>query len=380
MIQLLIEVYNKLKYLKKNTLPAIILRLSLFLIYAANFSYANDPVTIVQYPLLNRPVLVQPGQSFTIEYEGSGTLTKAVLSLPELELYNDIELSISNNAYGKVTAAVPFNTPYELYDLIVTVSGGSTDQVTNCVRVLSSFKDTFTFIHLPDCHLPAVAWEMDYIDPNTITELRQIIKEINYMNPEFILQTGDIVNNGQNWREFILAQSILSESEVPIFINGGNHDLWYTPSNWHHYFGSTMNYSFMYGQIRFLGLEMYNEPWPRVTYTADQMNWLTDELETSVTAGDVGRIIFTHFDESNQLTGDFVDKYLVDGILYGHLHVNLEQSWGTRQAPKLCTSYTMNNNGDYRLVKVQNGSIVDYPVLNFRNFWVNISPKNDSSS
>ena len=288
-------------------------------------SRADDPVTVVQYPLINRPALVLPGESLSIECEVSSSVSgwKVTLSGP----YKDVIPSVSPGEYvsgvRKLTAVVPQDAPYELYDLRVQSSGGIDDVVRNCVRILPEYKDTFTFVHLPDCHLPAVAWIGFYDDPNSVSEFEQITKELNIIHPEFILQTGDLVDNGRQEDQFRLAQELLEEFEVPVFITGGNHDLWHGHANWHRYFGKTMDYSFRYGATRLLGLEMYDTP--SKTYTAEQMKWLRTELDGSIVAGEESRIIFTHYDESQQLTGEFLDQYLIDGIFYGHTHINADR-------------------------------------------------------
>ncbi len=343
-------------------------------------SWANDPITVVQYPLINRPALVLPGGSFTIECQVGSSVSgwKVTLSAP----YKDVILSVTPGKYvsgvRELAAIVPRGAPYELYDLRVEASGGVDDVVQNCVRILPEYKESFSFVHLPDCNLPAVNWIGFYDDPNSVLEFEQIIKELNIIHPEFILQTGDLVDNGSQEDQYQLAQKLLEEFEVPIFLTGGNQDLWHGHANWHRYFGKTMDYSFLYGWIRFLGLEMYDTP--SKTYTTEQMQWLRAELDSSIVADEESRIIFTHYDESRQLTGEFVDQYLIDGIFYGHTHINSEQLLGLRQALKCNTSFTMNNNGEYRLVKISNGEIVSYPVLKFRHLWMNVSPENDGTS
>ena len=342
---------------------------------------AADPVTVVQNPLANRPVFVIPGQSFTIECKTGAEVSgwTVTLSMPYRELTLAATPAECSGGVRKLTVAVPAGTPCELYDMRVQASGGVDDRVRHCVRVLPSFENDFTFVHLPDCHLPSVAWIGFYDDPNTVPEFRQVAKEINILQPDFVLQTGDIVDNGQDESQVRLAQELLEEIEAPVFLTGGNHDLWYDAhSNWIRYFGPAMNYSFRYGPVRFIGLEMYDIP--TKTYTADQIKWLMNLLDTSVRTGEKSRALFTHYDDSRQLTGDFVDRYSVDGIFYGHTHVNGEQHIGLRQALKLNTSYTMNDNGEYRLVKVRNGTVAEYPVLKFRHLRADVSPVNDGTS
>jgi hypothetical protein len=356
----------------------------IYILLLSGFSaslFAYDPVTMVQNPLGNRPVFVPAGGSFTVECKTDPDVSdwSVTLSMPYKELSLAVTPGEFANGIRRLSAVVPPNAPSELYDLRVRASDGADDWVRQCVRVISSFKNDFTFIHLPDSHLPSVAWIGFYDDPNTVPEFRQILREINILQPEFVLQTGDLVDNGQDETQFRLAQELLAESEVPFFLTGGNHDLWYDGhSNWTRYFGDVMNFSFQYGSIRFAGMEMYDVP--TKTYTAEQMKWLMNVLDASIQAGEKSRVLFTHYDESRQLTGDFVDQYEIDGIFYGHTHVNGEQRLGLRQAMKINTSYTMNDNGEYRLVKVRDGKIAEMPILKFRHLRAVVSPANDGTS
>lgn len=337
-------------------------------------------LSVIQYPIINRPILTEPGGTITIECQTGPSAGgwEAKLQMP----YKEVTLAITVGDYvdgvRTLSAALPGDTHFELYDLWVKTPDGTEDIAPNAVRVLPD-KNRFTFIHIPDCHLPSVAWIGFYDDANSIPEFLQIVGEANIIQPDFILQTGDIVDNGQDPQHFQIVRGLLENLDVPIFLTGGNHDLWYSGHNlWHDYFGETMDYSFLRDDVRFIGLEMYDTP--SKTYTPDQMNWLQEELNNSIDAGEGSRIIFTHFDESQQLTGDFVDQYLVDAIIYGHTHLNSEQRIGLRQGLKLNTSFTMNDNGEYSLMKVDNGVIVEYPLLKFKNLWMNISPENNGSS
>ncbi|MDH7559042.1 MAG: carboxypeptidase regulatory-like domain-containing protein [bacterium] len=297
--------------------------------------------------------------------------------------YADVPLQLTVGGYADgvrtLTAAVPPSAPFELYDLRLTGSGGVSDVLRHCVRVIPAYRDTFTFVHLPDCHLPSVAWIGFYDDRNTVPELSQILQELAYLNPEFVLQTGDLVDDGQIGEHYRIAQSLLEQSQVPFFLTGGNHDLWYDGHElWRRYFGAAMDYTFLYGGMRFVGLEMYDIPSP--TFPASQMKWLRDVLDESISAREGARIIFTHYDQSGQLTSDFLDQYLVDAVIYGHTHVNNVRTVGTRQSLMLNTSFTMNDNGEYRLLKVRDGRIVDFPVLKCGRLWVNTYPAQDGSS
>lgn len=342
--------------------------------------FAVDPVTVVRYPLPNRPTFVLPGGQFAIQCQVASSTGgwQASLMMP----YAEIPLQLTVGDYGDgvrtLLATVPPDAPFELYDLQITASAAN-DVVKRCVRVIPAFRDTFAFVHLPDCHVPSVSWVGFYDDPNTVPELSQLLEELSFLNPEFVLQTGDLVDNGQLDEHYRVAQSLLEQTQVPIFLTGGNHDLWYDGHQlWHRYFGSTMDYTFLYGRMRFVGLEMYDIP--TSTFTASQMQWLRDVLDQSVTSREAARVIFAHYDQSAQVNSDFVDQYLVDAFIYGHTHLNNVKVIGARQALLLNTSFTMNDNGEYRLIKVRDGKIVDFPVLKSRRLWVNTFPAQDGSS
>ncbi len=359
---------------------ATICLLVVFTILVARDLFGADPVTMIRYPLLGRPAFAVPGGRVTIECAAPPSTSgwQAWLSMPYAEV--PLELAVGDYADGARTliATVPPRAPFELYDLRV-FSDGASDVMRRCVRIVPAFQDTFTLVHLPDCHIPSVSWIGFYDDPNTVPELAQIMNEIGFLNPDFVLQTGDLVDNGQIEEQYALAQEVLERCQVPVFVTGGNHDLWYDGhEHWRRYFGSVMDYSFLYGSVRFVGMEMYDIPTP--TYTAAQMAWLRETLEQSVNARERARIVFTHYDQSAQLGADFVDQYLVDAVIYGHTHVNNVRTIGMRQTLMLNTSFTMNENGEYRLLKVRDGKIVDYPVVKFRRLWVNTFPAQDGSS
>ncbi len=360
----------------KRWLPALVS----LLLFVALPVFAVDPVTVVRYPLTNRAALVLPGGQFAIHCQVASSTSgwRASLIMPYAEV--PLQLTVGDYVDGVRTllAAVPPDAPFELYDLQLTASGLS-DVVKRCVRVIPAFRDTFAFVHLPDCHVPSVSWIGFYDDPNTVPELSQLLEELGFLNPEFVLQTGDLVDNGQLDEHYRIAQSLLEQTQVPVFLTGGNHDLWYDGhQQWQRYFGSTMDYSFVYGRMRFVGLEMYDIP--TSTFTASQMRWLREVLEQSVTSRETARVIFAHYDQSAQLNSDFVDQYMVDAFIYGHTHVNNVRVIGARQALLLNTSFIMNENGEYRLIKVRDGKIVDFPVLKSRHLWVNTFPAQDGSS
>ena len=358
--------------------------LLLFTVVGFSTLYAQevDPLTVIQYPLTSRPAIQEKGGDFEIICDAAASASSWQAKI--YTAYNEADLSLSTQYNSELsqwilTATIPADAPAELYSLEVSASGGISDQVAHAVKVVLAFRDSYYFVHVPDMHLPSVSWVGYYDDNNTIPEFLQIFKELEIINPEFVLQTGDLVDNGRNEDQFQTVQPLLFDIEVPMFITGGNHDLWYDGHDyWHQYINPVMDYSFNYGDHHFAGMEMFDVP--TVTFTAEQMAWLQEDLQQSLDDGDALRTLFYHYDESRQITADFVDDYSVDLLLYGHTHINGEQMLGSRNAPNLNTSFTMNDNGEYRLIKVSDDQIQAYPRIQFRKLKVDYSPANDGSN
>ena len=342
---------------------------------------AADPISIVQYPLASRPAIVKSAEAFNILCKAANSTTGWEVSISTE--YNSIDLNISSRYDAEqnlwvLTATIPPETPFELYNLQVNANGLS-DDVVHAVKVIKEFKEPYYFVHLPDLHLPSVSWIGFYDDNNTIPEFNRIVNELEIINPEFVLQTGDIVDNGQQEDQYQIVQDLFNTVKVPLFLTGGNHDLWYDGhANWTKYINPVMDYSFNYGAHFFAGMEMYDIP--TVTFTAAQMKWLQKELELSQNRGDKMRSLFYHYDESRQITSDFVDDFQVDLLLYGHTHINGTHYLGARNALNLNTSFTMNDNGVYRLIKVAENQVQEFPLINYKKMNIIYTPTNDGSN
>lgn len=346
-----------------------------------NLAKGADPISVIRYPLTTQPAILRAGDPLVITCNASATASNWQARI--FTLYNEVKLTVkpvydSALQLWKLTTTIPENTPFELYHLEVT-AGGVSDQMIHAVKVVQNFKHSYYFVHLPDLHLPSVSWIGYYDDANTIPEFLQVNKELELINPEFILQTGDVVDNGRQEDQYRIAQDLLAKLQQPVYMAGGNHDLWYDGhTNWHKYFNPVMDYSFQYGSHHFAGMEMYDIP--TVTFTAEQMLWLQNDLQASIDRNDPLRILFYHYDESRQIDADFVDAYFIDLILYGHTHINGENTIGNHPALNLNTSFTMNNNKEYRLVKIANDQIQEYPVLSAGSLSCIYSPANDGTN
>ncbi len=369
--------------------------LSLFLApQACSLPYTppGDTLTVIMRPIMNLPSIVPRGDTVEIDCAAASSTTDWAASLSYRAL--NIPLDIASSEYvasllrWKLRAVIPVSTPVELYDLTVTASGGINDVAENAVKVIDEFGSSFYFVHVTDTHVPT---HLFYEDPGSDTDsselvdFREVIKDINVINPEFVLLTGDFINEGEledfeYRRYFTRAQKLLAELEVPVYLQAGNHDVggWdATPPpdgtarrTWWKFFGwphldspppgdpaRTQDYSFDYGACHFVGLEAYinYDDWRYEIYGAQsfrsaQLAWLSDDL--SAASGSALQILFYHNDFSNQVN---LASLGVDLCLYGHGHVDKGSltGWPLNIETRSCCD----GNRSYRMVRINGSSI-----------------------
>lgn len=348
-----------------------------------------DTLTVVQRPLLNIPSVVVPQQTMNIECFAPQATTDWNVEL----FFDDISIPIqvnqtsydSNLDKWTLTTLISDVDLYELYDMRVTASGGLIDTVRNAVKVIDQFKDYY-FIHITDTHLPGhtyygnSGYETDHTE---LDDLYEVIQDINLLNPEFVLLTGDLLNEGEMedfecLRHHTLAIQLLEKLEVPVFIVPGNHDLggWdATPPSqgtarreWWRFFGwrqreipptkteyLSHDYSFDYGDVHFTGLEAYDnydsymyDVYGAESFISSQLTWLNDDIAA---AGNKTKVLFYHYDFKHELN---LSNLGVDMALWGHTHSNYNN--GTHPY-NISTASVCDENRAYRVIRVNNGNL-----------------------
>jgi predicted MPP superfamily phosphohydrolase len=305
-----------------------------------------------------------------------------------------ISLDITNTNYNTavdrwyLTAICSQPEIYELYDLVVDADGIIADTTRNAVHLIPEIKTNYSFIHITDTHLPTHIFYPDPIsltDSTEIEDLREVIRDINLIKPEFVLLTGDLLNEGEledfeNRRVYTKAQKILEELEVPLYLTSGNHDLggWdSTPPSqgtarrdWWRFFGwswlldppaldpyYTQNYSFDYGPIHYIGMEAYlnydsylYNIYDGESFTDLQMQWLENDLNNA--SSSESHVIFYHNDFSDQID---LDNMGIEMALYGHIHSNS----GSITSPpyNLSTESTCDGNRAYRVININDDQL-----------------------
>ncbi len=364
--------------------------LTLSLGAASELFIPSDTLTIIQFPLINIPKIALPGDTLIVEIDLAVPEFVQSLSLSYNEHNYDLSFTELQGSFSfglrMLQAVIPDSILYGLYDLKLLCTGmDSLDISENSVYVIPEYKDSFSFIHVTDTHLPSRRyWGEDGVDTDTteIQDFREVINDINIINPDFVLHTGDFINDGEIEELGIPSLSrgkkLLHELDVPLFLVAGNHDLggWIsTPASdgtarrtWWKYFGwkylsststtatTTQNYSFDYGNAHFIGLEAYDnyDKWRYDLYGDDsfissQLGWLSNDLAEHADA-DL-KVLFYHYDFKHELN---LSALGVDAAFWGHVHSNNEDA---TLPYDISTAATCSGARWYRIVKIVNNEI-----------------------
>jgi predicted MPP superfamily phosphohydrolase len=364
---------------------------------AAQTYTVGDTLTVIQKPLPNLPSIVRPGDTLTIGCDApsgaanwTATLVRGALEVP---------LTLTTAVYEPATlwwrleCAVPEAPVFDLYDLRVTADGVDDDTARRAVKIVPEFRHDFTIAQITDIHLPTYLYYYQNgadTDSSTSVGLRRITEDLNIINPEFVVFTGDLIHEGEledylDKRYYSRALMHLNEFEVPTFVTAGNHDIggWDStpPSdgtarrNWWRFFGwkrlddppagapaYTQDYSFDYGPIHFTALEAYDnyDGWRYWIYGAEsftsaQMSWLQADIAAS---GGQGRhVLLHHYDFGNELN---LSALGIDLALWGHVHSDNDD---TTYPMDVGTDNASGTNRPFRLVRFSGTDIEPLPTL-----------------
>ncbi len=384
---------------------------------AAGAIPTGDTLTVIQRPLINIPTIVTEGDTLTIDCEASpGTsgwaaeLVYGSVTVPMTVLSSTYDASTE---WWEIDVQVPVVPVDELYDLRVTADGGIDDTTWDAVRVISAFKNDYYFIHIADTHLPTHLYYTQAgsdTDSSEVEDLRAVIDDINLINPEFVVLTGDYINEGEleeflDKKYFSRTQALLREFDVPVYLTSGNHDIggWddspppdgNARRNWWRFFGwkrcddppagapwYTQDYSFDYGPVHYIGLEAYinYDNWRSVIYGSDsftsgQMQWLDDDIAAA--SGSAAQVLFYHYDFSSQIN---LNSLGADMALYGHTHSNGDD-W--THPYKIRTDNVCDGARSYRMIRVSGGTLQPTSTVDAgadgNNLYVDYFPGNNGT-
>ena len=298
----------------------------------------------------------------------------SVLSLYPVE-------QVDSNVW-KFYANIP-DIPKGLYSLAVWFNAYRDTQF-NAIDFIDSFPSSFKFIQISDPHV-------GYSD-NTSKFLGEVVSDINFINPNFVILTGDVAEKGNHPEWYEEALDSLKKLKMPVYVISGNHD-WYNwmylptdENNYLNYVNPFTDYSFEFGNSYFILLDSGEDDLPSFTsncygLTDSQLTWTNDVL--SEYQGDKPGFIFMHGpfldDENNENRYgkeqfiDLCNAYNVDMVLCGHVHKNkFFDETGVRHtgdiSPIAGTKFvqtTTSGKNDYsecgyRLIRVEGDSILNY--------------------
>ena len=375
----------------------------------------GDTLTTIWRPLPNLPAFARPGDTFTVWANAGSGVSGWGASLRFGSLA--IPLTAAGGGYQPTRGrwelgfTVPAGTPEEIYDLQLTSSGTLPDLASHAVKVIPAFRTDYYFAQISDTHLPEHAFSsggvIDVNDTTGVADFDAIIDDLNVIHPEFILHTGDLVNEGEleeylGMYEMGRAQQMLSRLFPPIFVVAGNHDIggWKQTAppdgtarkNWWRHFGwpylgnppsgdpyHSQDFSFDYGLLHVIGLEGYinngsydsYQPaiWGAQSMSAEQMSWLASDV-AAVPAGRT-KLAFFHYDFGgtlgNGLPAPNFSQFAnpaalgLDGVIWGHNHGVAE---GNRTAKpfNLGLQAVIDGRRTFRIFRVSNGVITPGPM------------------
>jgi hypothetical protein len=289
-----------------------------------------EKIQYIIYPVMGCPAIVVAGESVsaTVSLADGGKTQDWAMAISTQDKVSQT-YTLTNLAFAyddssgnyAVTGVVPSQAPREVFDLLVTSeSAGISDSQPNAVRVITEFKQDYRFVHLTDIHvgdprifLIPIADENNSANPLSISG--QILAELSFLDPEFVLLSGDLVFGGPYFMEYPWAREMLSTFSLPIFMSPGNHDgyasgggLWRDGLEyWKQVIGPPY-YSFNYGEKNhFTCVNTYDgdvlqrdgfyfavQKWGG-TLGQEQIEWLEKDLEEASLQGRTS-VILSHHD------------------------------------------------------------------------------------
>ena len=337
----------------------------------------------IHAPRLGTPVLTRPGDTFPL----------AVNADPDAAGWR-VRLHTRYNAYplGVVQATrddvagwtlkvkVPANVPPELYDLAAewTGPGKQSDTSIRAVKVYEQYQTEFYFVHHTD---PQGGWD----------QLRQVAAEVNLINPEFVITTGDNLPgpwrpgikewDWRKWHQFLPA---FNTHRVATFSAPGNHCVGpgttLMPTYYKQFIGRRA-WSQRYGDYHILTLDncIFNlcnaYKFDRGGYYDAREKWVIDRLKANRDAtltflgihvgmdnfSDLpGNSWYAAMKASGRRNGCWIDDYGVDMVLHGHWGKDSVRTRGPGKTLFVETRDITKKGRAYRLIRIKGGKIVSY--------------------
>ncbi len=186
-------------------------------------------------------------------------------------MYGVYDLTLVNGTFDGEKWLLYFNVAGDvhvgLYNLTLTQGTGAAAlsvHQSRCVWVLKEWPESITFTHVTDIHEP-------------IGELvfPAFILQSNFINPDFVIATGDIVQTETNARAWAYLQYAMLHFENPTYLLPGNHDYSGYGGKIYAQYGGKLNYTLVLGDFVIIATDTDG-----IGYLdQDQLTWLENQLE-----------------------------------------------------------------------------------------------------
>lgn len=156
-------------------------------------------------------------------------------------------------------------------------------------------KELFTFVQITDIQMGMISKNLNNDEETRLYSLT--INEINKLKPDFVVITGDFVNNRTDTNQIYAFKQLTSfiNPKIPVYLIPGNHDVGSKPTceTMDFYFNNypTDRFSFIKRNILFIGINssLINSG---IEAEKDQREWLKKVLAENTNT--TSKIVFTH--------------------------------------------------------------------------------------
>lgn len=283
---------------------------------------AVDTVNGILFPRLGLPAFVTPDSSFNIVLyrpRFQSDIDRIFIKYVSLEIDLDIvDKAVEGNKLI-LNVSIPPDVPNALYDLFI-VSGENIVEEPNSVAIKDSWQYPLKILRYSDTHYDnrrSAIWQRD--------NFLKLIWRANFINPDFVIITGDILNTAteENYKSFRV--DIDNLLRVPLVLVPGNHDHHYKRDLFTYYVGLS-NISINVGPLHLILVDTGPNGmngWIK----NDQIRWLEQDLkmyseyEVKIIASHHPFSMLEESPESNRSgLENLLEKSDVDLILHGHMH------------------------------------------------------------
>ena len=243
--------------------------LTIVIIAAVALWITLPPRLDIVTPRLGIPVITQAGKEFTIEMKSSVPYYFPTLKwrLQQGDKGYDLQQTSARRgfAHERLTVKLPDEIATGPYSLIGESRDGEQIEHVKTVHIVDSVPEDFSIIQLAD--LPTLGG-----DEKGDKLLLQIVNEINIINPDVVLFTGDVAYGG-SWDQYRRLVDTLAKVDSPVIVVAGNHEY----EGWAGYLNYFVKpyHAVDYGRYKFISL---NSGHNRDQITESQYHWLRDEL------------------------------------------------------------------------------------------------------